>query len=164
MPEQVNSWSRYTPNQHLTWLNINSCWSEDFDTCHICSRMLCKIRCLKYKFLCTLWWTVKKKLHALFLIGCLICLSLLRVERWLFLCRRYTSQPHDHRTLSCKSPQTPFGRWIRWMWTVYTCVMFAVVLQGEEVNAGRIGLTIVIAGMVGSLICGIWLDRSKTYK
>ncbi|XP_042602361.1 feline leukemia virus subgroup C receptor-related protein 2-like isoform X1 [Cyprinus carpio] len=35
---------------------------------------------------------------------------------------------------------------------------------GEEVNAGRIGLTIVIAGMVGSLICGIWLDRSKTYK
>ncbi|XP_019911943.1 feline leukemia virus subgroup C receptor-related protein 2 isoform X2 [Esox lucius] len=35
---------------------------------------------------------------------------------------------------------------------------------GEELNAGRIGLTIVIAGMVGSLICGIWLDRSKTYK
>lgn len=36
--------------------------------------------------------------------------------------------------------------------------------QGEEVNAGRIGLTIVIAGMVGSLICGIWLDKTKTYK
>ncbi|XP_045068934.1 feline leukemia virus subgroup C receptor-related protein 2-like isoform X1 [Coregonus clupeaformis] len=35
---------------------------------------------------------------------------------------------------------------------------------GEELNAGRIGLTIVIAGMVGSLICGIWLDRTKTYK
>ncbi|XP_060739414.1 heme transporter FLVCR2 isoform X2 [Tachysurus vachellii] len=35
---------------------------------------------------------------------------------------------------------------------------------GEEVNAGRIGLTIVIAGMIGSLICGIWLDRTKTYK
>ncbi|XP_026173895.1 choline/ethanolamine transporter flvcr2b isoform X4 [Mastacembelus armatus] len=35
---------------------------------------------------------------------------------------------------------------------------------GEEVNAGKIGLTIVIAGMVGSLICGIWLDRTKTYK
>ncbi|KAF0023508.1 hypothetical protein F2P81_024138 [Scophthalmus maximus] len=34
---------------------------------------------------------------------------------------------------------------------------------GEEVNAGRIGLTIIIAGMVGSLICGIWLDRTKTY-
>ncbi|MCI4382484.1 hypothetical protein PGIGA_G00015400 [Pangasianodon gigas] len=35
---------------------------------------------------------------------------------------------------------------------------------GEEVNAGRIGLTLVISGMVGSLICGIWLDRTKTYK
>ncbi|KAM8783261.1 choline/ethanolamine transporter FLVCR2 [Rhynchonycteris naso] len=35
---------------------------------------------------------------------------------------------------------------------------------GEEVNAGRIGLTIVIAGMVGAMISGIWLDRSKTYK
>ncbi|XP_055013464.1 feline leukemia virus subgroup C receptor-related protein 2 isoform X2 [Boleophthalmus pectinirostris] len=35
---------------------------------------------------------------------------------------------------------------------------------GEEVNAGRIGLTIVITGMVGSLICGIWLDKTKTYK
>ncbi|XP_008311129.1 choline/ethanolamine transporter flvcr2b isoform X2 [Cynoglossus semilaevis] len=34
----------------------------------------------------------------------------------------------------------------------------------EEVNAGRIGLTIIIAGMVGSLICGIWLDKTKTYK
>lgn len=31
-------------------------------------------------------------------------------------------------------------------------------------NAGRIGLTIVIAGMVGSLICGVWLDKTKTYK
>ncbi|XP_054875968.1 feline leukemia virus subgroup C receptor-related protein 2 isoform X2 [Poeciliopsis prolifica] len=35
---------------------------------------------------------------------------------------------------------------------------------GEEVNAGRIGLTIVVAGMAGSLICGVWLDRTKTYK
>ncbi|KAM8833954.1 choline/ethanolamine transporter flvcr2a isoform 2-T2 [Synchiropus picturatus] len=35
---------------------------------------------------------------------------------------------------------------------------------GQQVNAGRIGLTIVIAGMVGSLICGIWLDKTKTYK
>ncbi|XP_073098212.1 choline/ethanolamine transporter FLVCR2 isoform X3 [Manis javanica] len=34
---------------------------------------------------------------------------------------------------------------------------------GEEVNAGRIGLTIVIAGMLGAMISGIWLDRSKTY-
>ncbi|KAJ8356362.1 hypothetical protein SKAU_G00191560 [Synaphobranchus kaupii] len=36
--------------------------------------------------------------------------------------------------------------------------------EDEEVNAGRIGLTIVIAGMLGSLICGFWLDRTKTYK
>ncbi|XP_028996861.1 feline leukemia virus subgroup C receptor-related protein 2 isoform X3 [Betta splendens] len=35
---------------------------------------------------------------------------------------------------------------------------------GEEVNAGKIGLTIVVAGMVGSLICGLWLDWTKTYK
>uniref|UniRef100_A0A6I8N3F3 Choline/ethanolamine transporter FLVCR2 n=1 Tax=Ornithorhynchus anatinus TaxID=9258 RepID=A0A6I8N3F3_ORNAN len=35
---------------------------------------------------------------------------------------------------------------------------------GEEVNAGRIGLTIVLSGMAGALISGIWLDRTKTYK
>ncbi|KFV60194.1 hypothetical protein N328_12274, partial [Gavia stellata] len=37
-------------------------------------------------------------------------------------------------------------------------------LAGEEVNAGRIGLTIILSGMVGALISGIWLDRTKTYK
>ncbi|KAJ1157475.1 hypothetical protein NDU88_010187 [Pleurodeles waltl] len=36
--------------------------------------------------------------------------------------------------------------------------------EGEEVNAGRIGLTLVLAGMVGSILCGFWLDYSKTYK
>ncbi|XP_012589655.1 PREDICTED: feline leukemia virus subgroup C receptor-related protein 1, partial [Condylura cristata] len=36
--------------------------------------------------------------------------------------------------------------------------------EGEEVNAGRIGLTLVVAGMVGSILCGLWLDYSKTYK
>ncbi|XP_054826974.1 feline leukemia virus subgroup C receptor-related protein 2 isoform X2 [Eublepharis macularius] len=35
---------------------------------------------------------------------------------------------------------------------------------GEELNAGRIGLTIIVSGMVGALISGIWLDRTKTYK
>ncbi|XP_072285149.1 choline/ethanolamine transporter FLVCR2 isoform X2 [Pyxicephalus adspersus] len=35
---------------------------------------------------------------------------------------------------------------------------------GKEVNAGRIGLTITIAGMCGSLITGLWLDRTKSYK
>lgn len=34
---------------------------------------------------------------------------------------------------------------------------------GEEVNAGRIGLTLVVAGMVGSILCGLWLDYTKTY-
>ncbi|MCJ8750062.1 hypothetical protein PDJAM_G00195070 [Pangasius djambal] len=37
-------------------------------------------------------------------------------------------------------------------------------LQGEELNAGRIGLTLVVAGMVGSILCGLWLDHTKTYK
>uniref|UniRef100_A0A8D0HRY5 Choline/ethanolamine transporter FLVCR1 n=1 Tax=Sphenodon punctatus TaxID=8508 RepID=A0A8D0HRY5_SPHPU len=36
--------------------------------------------------------------------------------------------------------------------------------KGEEVNAGRIGLTLVVAGMVGSIICGLLLDYTKTYK
>ncbi|KAF2986154.1 hypothetical protein EK904_009682 [Melospiza melodia maxima] len=35
---------------------------------------------------------------------------------------------------------------------------------GEEVNAGRIGLTIILSGMAGALISGIWLDKTKTYK
>uniref|UniRef100_A0A1A8LD86 Feline leukemia virus subgroup C cellular receptor family, member 2b n=2 Tax=Nothobranchius TaxID=28779 RepID=A0A1A8LD86_9TELE len=42
--------------------------------------------------------------------------------------------------------------------------MVLIHYPGEEVKTGRIGLTIVIAGMVGSLICGMWLDRTKTYK
>ncbi|XP_031437559.1 feline leukemia virus subgroup C receptor-related protein 1 [Clupea harengus] len=36
--------------------------------------------------------------------------------------------------------------------------------KNEEMNAGRIGLTLVLAGMVGSVICGVWLDYTKTYK
>uniref|UniRef100_A0A3Q2KST7 Major facilitator superfamily (MFS) profile domain-containing protein n=1 Tax=Equus caballus TaxID=9796 RepID=A0A3Q2KST7_HORSE len=35
---------------------------------------------------------------------------------------------------------------------------------GEEVNAGRIGLTMTIAGILGTVITGIWLDKTKTYK
>nr|XP_033806776.1 feline leukemia virus subgroup C receptor-related protein 2 isoform X3 [Geotrypetes seraphini] len=42
--------------------------------------------------------------------------------------------------------------------------MVILHFPGEEVNAGRIGLTITVSGMVGALICGLWLDRSKTYK
>lgn len=36
--------------------------------------------------------------------------------------------------------------------------------QGEEANAGRIGLTFILSGVVASLLCGIWLDRTKTFK
>ncbi|BFZ12642.1 hypothetical protein BsWGS_15681 [Bradybaena similaris] len=35
---------------------------------------------------------------------------------------------------------------------------------GEGETAGRIGLTIVLAGIVGSLLAGIWLDKTKTFK
>ncbi|XP_060034392.1 heme transporter FLVCR1 isoform X2 [Erinaceus europaeus] len=42
--------------------------------------------------------------------------------------------------------------------------MILTYYQGEEVNAGRIGLTLVVAGMVGSILCGLWLDYTKTYK
>ncbi|XP_035683751.1 feline leukemia virus subgroup C receptor-related protein 1-like isoform X1 [Branchiostoma floridae] len=33
-----------------------------------------------------------------------------------------------------------------------------------EVDTGWVGLTIVFAGMVGSVLCGLWLDRTKTFK
>uniref|UniRef100_A0A8D2PL17 FLVCR heme transporter 2 n=1 Tax=Zosterops lateralis melanops TaxID=1220523 RepID=A0A8D2PL17_ZOSLA len=46
----------------------------------------------------------------------------------------------------------------------HLCECICVSPQGEEVNAGRIGLTIVLSGMVGALISGIWLDKTKTYK
>lgn len=36
--------------------------------------------------------------------------------------------------------------------------------KGHEESAGQIGLTIVIAGVGGSIAAGIWLDRTKTYK
>ncbi|NXT95257.1 FLVC1 protein, partial [Anhinga rufa] len=42
--------------------------------------------------------------------------------------------------------------------------MIVTYYEGEEMNAGRIGLTLVVAGMVGSIICGLWLDFTKTYK
>ncbi|KAL0279177.1 UNVERIFIED_CONTAM: hypothetical protein PYX00_000786 [Menopon gallinae] len=35
---------------------------------------------------------------------------------------------------------------------------------GKEEDAGRIGLTIVVAGMVGSVICGIALDKTHKFK
>lgn len=35
---------------------------------------------------------------------------------------------------------------------------------GHEKTAGQIGLTIVLAGVAGSVVAGIWLDRTRTYK
>ncbi|CAB1342901.1 unnamed protein product [Coregonus sp. 'balchen'] len=42
--------------------------------------------------------------------------------------------------------------------------MIMACYKNQELNAGRIGLTLVVAGMVGSIICGLWLDHTKTYK
>ncbi|KAM3861357.1 choline/ethanolamine transporter FLVCR1 [Diretmus argenteus] len=42
--------------------------------------------------------------------------------------------------------------------------MIMACYEHQELNAGRIGLTLVVAGMVGSIICGLWLDYTKTYK
>lgn len=28
----------------------------------------------------------------------------------------------------------------------------------------ELGLTLVLAGMVGSILCGLWLDYTKTYR
>ncbi|KAM8726575.1 choline/ethanolamine transporter FLVCR1 [Acanthopagrus schlegelii] len=42
--------------------------------------------------------------------------------------------------------------------------MITACYENQELNAGRIGLTLVVAGMVGSILCGLWLDHTKTYK
>ncbi|XP_061125652.1 feline leukemia virus subgroup C receptor-related protein 1 [Syngnathus typhle] len=42
--------------------------------------------------------------------------------------------------------------------------MIMACYENEELNAGRIGLTLVVAGMVGSILCGLWLDHTKTFK
>ncbi|XP_070190522.1 choline/ethanolamine transporter flvcr2a-like isoform X2 [Littorina saxatilis] len=35
---------------------------------------------------------------------------------------------------------------------------------GEEENAGRIGLTLVLTGILGAVAGGIWLDKTRTFK
>ncbi|XP_054474586.1 feline leukemia virus subgroup C receptor-related protein 1 [Anoplopoma fimbria] len=42
--------------------------------------------------------------------------------------------------------------------------MILACYANSELNAGRIGLTLVVAGMGGSILCGVWLDHTKTYK
>ncbi|GFS09246.1 feline leukemia virus subgroup C receptor-related protein 2 [Elysia marginata] len=36
--------------------------------------------------------------------------------------------------------------------------------ENEERNAGRIGLTIVLSGIAGAVLAGIWLDKTKKFK
>lgn len=35
---------------------------------------------------------------------------------------------------------------------------------GHELAAGQIGLTLVLAGVLGSVVAGLWLDRTKSFK
>uniref|UniRef100_A0A7N9AWJ9 Choline/ethanolamine transporter FLVCR1 n=1 Tax=Mastacembelus armatus TaxID=205130 RepID=A0A7N9AWJ9_9TELE len=49
-------------------------------------------------------------------------------------------------------------------YSVSTLLSQMIMACYEELNAGRIGLTLVVAGMVGSILCGLWLDHTKTYK
>uniref|UniRef100_A0A3Q1HCD1 Major facilitator superfamily (MFS) profile domain-containing protein n=1 Tax=Acanthochromis polyacanthus TaxID=80966 RepID=A0A3Q1HCD1_9TELE len=49
-------------------------------------------------------------------------------------------------------------------YSVSTLLNQMIMAYYEELNAGRIGLTLVVAGMVGSILCGLWLDHTKTYK
>ena len=45
----------------------------------------------------------------------------------------------------------------------FNVVVFPL-LQGAEEDAGRIGLTIVIAGVVGSFVGGVMLDKTHWFK
>lgn len=42
--------------------------------------------------------------------------------------------------------------------------VFLQYFPGEELNAGRIGLTIVVAGMAGSVVGGVLLDKTHKFK
>lgn len=43
-------------------------------------------------------------------------------------------------------------------------ILYSSLAQGHEEDAGRIGLTIVCAGMLGSVVCGVALDKTHKYK
>lgn len=43
-------------------------------------------------------------------------------------------------------------------------VTFLHILQGKEEDAGRIGVTMVICGMIASVTFGVILDRTKKFK
>jgi hypothetical protein len=38
------------------------------------------------------------------------------------------------------------------------------IFQGHEQSAGQIGLVLVLAGVVGSIVAGLWLDKTKSFK
>lgn len=50
--------------------------------------------------------------------------------------------------------------WVRSIWLIF----YENFFKGEEVNVGRIGLILVVVGMVGFIFCGLWLDYIKIYK
>ena len=60
--------------------------------------------------------------------------------------------------------------WTNADWAGFTGDSFSVqarrclCVQGETENAGRIGLSLVVSGVAGSIVSGIWLDRTKYYK
>lgn len=39
-----------------------------------------------------------------------------------------------------------------------------LLLQGDDVTVGWVGVVIVLAGMVGSVACGAWLDWTKMFR
>jgi FLVCR family feline leukemia virus subgroup C receptor-related protein len=45
----------------------------------------------------------------------------------------------------------------------FNVVVFSF-LQGAEEDAGRIGLTIVLAGVIGSFVGGVMLDKTHWFK
>lgn len=42
--------------------------------------------------------------------------------------------------------------------------ILCIILQSHQKDAGFIGLTIILSGVVGSILSGLWLDRTKTFK
>lgn len=52
-------------------------------------------------------------------------------------------------------------------WKILSLLRVQIVLlyyPGSEMDAGRIGLCIVLAGMMGSVCCGIVLDKTHRFK
>lgn len=51
------------------------------------------------------------------------------------------------------------------VWPYFACMQIVLLYYpGHEMDAGRIGLCIVLAGMLGSVCCGIVLDKTHRFK